>query len=155
MVKIMEICLASIAMIVIILICFIVKKVTKNKKRPISILLIIIGVIVVSAVGIGFVKFSNDEQYVVVNENNQEVSIKLKNHKDYFGYKFYRFSSFDSEESVLKELKENGYNAYYDEDTKKILIEYENDTFEIKKEKSEKLSFVNRYSYIFCKNNGN
>ena len=147
----MEICLALIAMIVIILICFIVKKVTKNKKRPISILLIIIGVIVVSAVGIGFVKFSND----VVNENNQEVSIKLKNHKDYFGYKFYRFSSFDSEESVLKELKENGYNAYYDEDTKKILIEYENDTFEIKKEKSEKLLFVNRYSYIFCKNNGN
>ena len=71
----MEICLALIAMIVIILICFIVKKVTKNKKRPISILLIIIGVIVVSAVGIGFVKFSNDEQYVVVNENNQEVSI--------------------------------------------------------------------------------
>lgn len=155
MVKIMEICLALIAMIVIILICIIVKKVTKNKKRPISILLIIIGVIVVSAVGIGFVKFSNDEQYVVVNENNQEVSIKLKNHKDYFGYKFYRFSSFDSEESVLKELKENGYNAYYDEDTKKILIEYENDTFEIKKEKSEKLLFVNRYSYIFCKNNGN
>ena len=151
----MEICLALIAMIVIILICFIVKKVTKNKKRPISILLIIIGVIVVSAVGIGFVKFSNDEQYVVVNENNQEVSIKLKNHKDYFWYKFYRFSSFDSEESVLKELKENGYNAYYDEDTKKILIEYENDTFEIKKEKSEKLLFVNRYSYIFCKNNGN
>lgn len=90
----------------------------------------------------------------MVNENNQEVSIKLKNHKDYFGYKFYRFSSFDSEESVLKELKENGYNAYYDEDTKKILIEYENDTFEIKKEKSEKLLFVNRYSYIFCKNNG-
>ena len=84
MVKIMEICLALIAMIVIILICFIVKKVTKNKKIPISILLIIIGVIVVSAVGIGFVKFSNDEQYVVVNENNQEVSIKLKNHKDYF-----------------------------------------------------------------------
>ncbi|MEE0715144.1 MAG: hypothetical protein UCH84_00925 [Eubacterium sp.] len=147
----MEICLALIA---IILICFIVKKVTKNKKRPISILLIIIGVIVVSAVGIGFVKFSNDEQYVVVNENNQEVSIKLKNHKDYLGYKFYRFSSFDSEESVLKELKENGYNAYYDEDTKKILIEYKNDTFEIKKEKSEKLLFVNRYSYIFCKNNG-
>lgn len=155
MVKIMEICLALIALIVIILICFIVKKVTKNKKRPISILLIIIGVIVVSAVGIGFVKFSNDEQYVVVNENNQEVSIKLKNHKDCFGYKFYRFSSFDSEESVLKELKENGYNAYYDEDTKKILIEYENDTFEIKKEKSEKLLFVNRYSYFFCKNNGN
>ena len=148
----MEICLALIAMIVIILICFIVKKVTKNKKRPISILLIIIGVIVVSAVGIGFVKFSNDEQYVVVNENNQEVSIKLKNHKDYFGYKFYRFSSFDSEESVLKELKDKTIN--YDEDTKKILIEYENDTFEIKKEKSEKLLFVNRYSYIFCKNNG-
>lgn len=148
----MEICLVLIA---IILICFIVKKVTKNKKRPISILLIIIGVIVVSAVGICFVKFSNDEQYVVVNENNQEVSIKLKNHKDYLGYKFYRFSSFDSEESVLKELKENGYNAYYDEDTKKILIEYKNDTFEIKKEKSEKMVFVNRYSYIFCKNNGN
>jgi hypothetical protein len=91
----------------------------------------------------------------VVNENNQEVSIKLKNHKDYFGYKFYRFSSFDSEESVLKELKENGYNAYYDEGTKKILIDYENDTFEIKMETSEKLLFVNRYSYIFCKNNGN
>ena len=50
---------------------------------------------------------------------------------------------------MLKELKENGYNAYYDEDTKKILIEYENDTFEIKKEKSEKLLFVNRYSYFF------
>ena len=95
------------------------------------------------------------EYYYHYYENNQEVSIKLKNHKDYFGYKFYRFSSFDSEESVLKELKENGYNAYYDEDTKKILIEYENDTFEIKKEKSEKLLFVNRYSYFFCKNNGN
>lgn len=90
----------------------------------------------------------------MVNENNQEVSIKLKNHKDYFGYKFYRFSSFDSEESVLKELKENGYNAYYDEDTKKILIEYENDTFEIKR-RNQKNVVCKSIQLYFCKNNGN
>lgn len=61
-----------------------------------------------------FIKFSNNEEYIKINENNKEVSIKLKNHKEYYGHKFYRFSSFKSETEVIKELRSNHYNAYYD-----------------------------------------
>lgn len=96
-----------------------------------------------------FIKFSNNEEYIKINENNKEVSIKLKNHKEYYGHKFYRFSSFKSETEVIKELRSNHYNAYYDQETGKVRITYDNDIFEIQMEKKENLLFINRYNYIF------
>ena len=102
-----------------------------------------------------FIKFSNNEEYIKINENNKEVSIKLKNHKEYYGHKFYRFSSFKSETEVIKELRSNHYNAYYDQETGKVRITYDNDIFEIQMEKKENLLFINRYNYIFFPRNNN
>ena len=80
-------------------------------------------------------------------------TIALKNHKEYYGHKFYRFSSFKSETEVIKELRSNHYNAYYDQETGKVRITYDNDIFEIQMEKKENLLFINRYNYIFFPRN--
>lgn len=125
--------------------------VIKNKKN--AVLISVFLIILVGIMSIVFIKFSNNEQYIKVNENNQEVSIKLKNHKEYYGHKFYRFSSFNSENEVIKELKKNGYDAYYNQEAKNIIINYENNIFEIKMEEKEKLLSINRYNYIFSRQN--
>lgn len=138
-----------IIIILLVTICFVGMKYIQNKKRLVLVLMTVI--IIAGFIGIGYIKFANNENYLRVNENNQEVSIKLKNHKEYYGRKFYRFSSFNSENGIIKELKENGYDAYYDQTAKKIIINYGNDIFEITMEENEKMLIINRYNYIFLK----
>ena len=106
--------------ILLSLIYLIVAKGIKNKKRIVLISTIVI--ILIGFMSVIFIKFSNNEEYIKINENNKEVSIKLKNHKEYYGHKFYRFSSFKSETEVIKELRSNHYNAYYDQETGKVRI---------------------------------
>ena len=147
----MNIYLVLIVILALILICFMGIKVVKNKKRAVFILVALI--LLIGLMSIAYLKFSNNEQYIKVHENNREVLIKLKNHKEYYGYNFYSFSSFNSEKEVVKELKDNGYDADYNQDTKTIMIDYENNVFEIKMEEKEKLLFINRYNYIFSQQN--
>lgn len=147
---IMNVYIGLIIIIAFLLICFMGIKVIKNKK---VVLISVFLIILVGIMGIVFIKISNNEQYIRVNENNQEVSIKLKNHKEYYGYKFYRFSSFNSENEIIKELKQNGYDTHYNQDDKKIIISYQNDIFEIKMEEKEKNLFRNHYNYIFSRQN--
>ncbi len=147
----MNVYIGLIIIISFILICIMGVKVIKNKKN--AVLISVFLIILVGIMGIVFIKFYNNEQYIKVNDNNQEVSIKLKNHKEYYGYKFYRFSSFNSENEIIKELKQNGYDAHYNQDDKKIIISYQNDIFEIKMEEKEKNLFRNHYNYIFSRQN--
>ena len=137
--------------IIIILIFSIGVKIRNNKKSIVLISIFII--LLVSIVGSFYIMFSNNEQYIKINENNREVSIKLKNHKEYYGYKFYRFSSFNSESEIIKELKKNGYDSYYNQESKSIIINYQNNVFEIRMEKKEELLSRNRYNYIFLRQN--
>ena len=147
----MNVYIGLIIIIAFLLICFMGIKVIKNKKN--AVLISVFLIILVGIMGIVFIKFYNNEQYIKVNDNNQEVSIKLKNHKEYYGYKFYRFSSFNSENEIIKELKQNGYDAHYNQDDKKIIISYQNNIFEIKMEEKEKILFRNHYNYIFSRQN--
>lgn len=147
----MYIYMCLVIIILLSLIYLIVAKGIKNKKRIVLISTIVI--ILIGFMSVIFIKFSNNEEYIKINENNKEVSIKLKNHKEYYGYKFYRFSSFNSENEVIKELKKNGYDAYYNQEAKNIIINYENNIFEIKMEEKEKLLSINRYNYIFSRQN--
>jgi len=140
----MYIYMCLVIIILLSLIYLIVAKSIKNKKRIVLISTIVI--ILIGFMSVIFIKFS-------INENNKEVSIKLKNHKEYYGHKFYRFSSFKSETEVIKELRSNHYNAYYDQETGKVRITYDNDIFEIQMEKKENLLFINRYNYIFFPRN--
>ena len=141
----MNIYVLLIIIMLLIVICFVGMKCIHNKK----ILVIVLMLLIIIAGFIGYIKFADNENYLRVNENNQEVSIKLKNHKEYYGHKFYRFSSFNSENEIIKELKENGYEAYYDQTAGKIIINYENSIFEIRMEEKEKLLIINRYNYVF------
>lgn len=147
----MYIYVCLVIIILLSLIYLIVAKGIKNKKR--IVLISKIAIILIGFMSVIFIKFSNNEEYIKINENNKEVSIKLKNHKEYYGHKFYRFSSFKSETEVIKELRSNHYNAYYDQETGKVRITYDNDIFEIQMEKKENLLFINRYNYIFFPRN--
>ena len=150
----MYIYMCLVIIILLSLIYLIVAKGIKNKKRIVLISTIVI--ILIGFMSVTFIKFSNNEEYIKINENNKEVSIKLKNHKEYYGHKFYRFRKYmtylfisPSETEVIKELRSNHYNAYYDQETGKVRITYDNDIFEIQMEKKENLLFINRYNYIF------
>ena len=96
----MYIYVCLVIIILLSLIYLIVAKGIKNKKRIVLISTIVI--ILIGFMSVIFIKFSNNEEYIKINENNKEVSIKLKNHKEYYGLKFYRFSSFKSETEVIK-----------------------------------------------------
>lgn len=123
----------------------------KNNKKIIGIILIILtGVIVILGfAGYYFYKVYEGDKYIRITEDNKLIEIKLKNHQDYYGHSFYRFSSEKEQDEILEELKQNGYDAHYDENSKNIVIKYNNIKFEIKSEGKEKVLFKDRYYYMF------
>ena len=74
----MYIYMCLVIIILLSLIYLIVAKGIKNKKRIVLISTIVI--ILIGFMSVTFIKFSNNEEYIKINENNKEVSIKLKNH---------------------------------------------------------------------------
>lgn len=122
----------------------------KNNKKIIGIILIILtGVIVILGfAGYYFYKVYEGDKYIRITEDNKLIEIKLKNHQDYYGHSFYRFSSEKEQDEILEELKQNGYDAHYDENSKNIVIKYNNIKFEIKSEGKEKVLFKDRYYYM-------
>ena len=110
----MYIYVCLVIIILLSLIYLIVAKGIKNKKR--IVLISTIAIILIGFMSVIFIKFSNNEEYIKINENNKEVSIKLKNHKEYYGHKFYRFSSFKSETEVIKELRMKSRRSKQDTD---------------------------------------
>ena len=123
----------------------------KNNKKIIGIILIILtGVIVILGfAGYYFYKVYEGDEYIRITEDNKLIEIKLKNHQDYYGHSFYRFSSEKKQDEILEELKQNWYDAHYDENSKNIVIKYNNIKFEIKSEGKEKVLFKDRYYYMF------
>lgn len=123
----------------------------KNNKKIIGIILIILtGVIVILGfAGYYFYKVYEGDKYIRITEDNKSIEIKLKNHQDYYGHSFYRFSSEKEQDEILEELKQNGYDAHYDENSKNIVIKYNNINFEIKSEGKEKVLFKDKYTYFF------
>ena len=89
----MYIYMCLVIIILLSLIYLIVAKGIKNKKRIVLISTIVI--ILIGFMSVTFIKFSNNEEYIKINENNKEVSIKLKNHKEYYGHKFYTFAIYN------------------------------------------------------------
>ena len=123
----------------------------KNNKKIIGIILIILtGVIVILGfAGYYFYKVYEGDKYIRITEDNKSIEIKLKNHQDYYGHSFYRLSSEKEQDEILEELKQNGYDAHYDENSKNIVIKYNNINFEIKSEGKEKVLFKDKYTYFF------
>ena len=122
-----------------------------NKKRVMGVILIIFTVVIV-ILGFGgyyYYKVYEGDKYIRITEDNKSIEIKLKNHQDYYGHSFYSFSSEKEQDEILEELKQNGYDAHYDENTKNIVIKYNNIKFEIKSEGKEKVLFKDRYYYMF------
>lgn len=72
----MYIYVCLVIIILLSLIYLMVAKGIKNKKR--IVLISTIAIILIGFMSVIFIKFSNNEEYIKINENNKEVSIKLK-----------------------------------------------------------------------------
>lgn len=138
-------------LIFIAIIVFTLILMIKKKRRISAVLLSFLGCIIIV---IGIFNFINGrEKYIkIVNKDDEVVEIRLDNKKDYYGHDFYRFSTDLSEDELLNYLQKDYSNAYYNEEQKKIVFEYNGEYYRIVYEGESNILWYKNYKYLFAEN---